>query len=175
MSEKADLKNTSFISHSISVPFEAHDVFDFFIGNKISKYYSDLSRGHKYFRLRSGDRLEVGSVIDCEETAGNQSIKHEYHVSEILANERICYSSKPSLLKIKFPWKEIDSRSNTYVRYDFERDENSGTAVSLTIGIQFSTKFEQVFSSFFGGIVPWKKHCVEEMEGLKKVLMNVLS
>lgn len=164
------LENTVFIQHNISVPFNIDRIFDFFINNNLSKYYSIISKGHKYFNLRKGERLEVGSIIDCEESASNQSIKHEYFVSDIIKNERISYYSKPSYLKIKLPWKVIDSKSNTYVYYDFDRINSDNTNITLTIGIQFSSKFKKMFSTFFGGMVPWKRHCVEEMEGLKKII-----
>lgn len=167
-----ELKNTVFIQHSISVAFEINKIFDFFIKNNLSKFYLNISKGHNYFNLRKGEKLEVGSIIDCEESAGNQSIKHEYHVSDIITNERISYYSKPSYLKIKLPWKIIDSKSNTYVYYDFDSSNNCNTNIRLTIGIQFSNKFEQVFSTLFGGLIPWKKHCIEEMERLKGVLLN---
>ncbi|MBN1757617.1 MAG: hypothetical protein JW863_04830 [Chitinispirillaceae bacterium] len=166
------LKNTVYIQHIISVPFEINKIFDFFIKNNLSKYFSNISKGHKYFNLREGDSLEVGSIIDCEESAGNQSIKHEYHVSDIINNERISYYSNPSYIKINLPWKIVNSKSNTYVYYDFDSDNKCNTTIRLTIGIQFSNKFEQVFSLYFGGLIPWKKHCIEEMEGLKEVLLS---
>jgi hypothetical protein len=169
------LKNTVMIQHSIKVPFETQKVFDFFINNEFSKYYANISSGHKYFILRNGKKWEIGSKIDCEETAGNQTIKHEYYVSEIINNERIHYYSKPSFIKIKLPWKIIDSKSNSYVYYDFEEDKNKNTYIRLTIGIQFFSKGKKIFSILAGGLEPWKKHCVEEMEGLKEVLINTFS
>ncbi|MBN2546470.1 MAG: hypothetical protein JXB50_11785 [Spirochaetes bacterium] len=169
-----NLDNTVIIQHFIIVPFKINKVFDFFINNNLSKYYSKISKGHKYFKLRTGERLEIGSIIDCEESADNQSIKHEYHVSDIIKNERISYFSKPSYIKIKLPWKVIDSKSNTYVYYDFESSNPDNTNIRLTIGIQFSSIFEKIFSIIFGGIVPWKNHCAEEMEGLKKKIIDTL-
>jgi hypothetical protein len=174
MREIPNLANTTIIQHSISILFEITKVFNFFINNNLSKHYQSISKGHKYFNLRKGEKIEVGSIIDCEESASNQSIKHEYHVSDIINNERISYYSKPSCLKIKLPWKVIASKSNTYVYYDFDSDNNCNTNIRLTIGIQFSSKFEQVLSTIFGGLTPWKKHCVEEMEGLKKILIDTL-
>jgi hypothetical protein len=69
------------------------------------------------------DNLKVGTIIDCEEAAGNQTILHQYNVEKIINNMLISYFSKPSLVKIKLPWKEIEieSKSNTYVVYDFEK------------------------------------------------------
>ncbi|MBN2401694.1 MAG: hypothetical protein JXN64_04785 [Spirochaetes bacterium] len=169
-----NLENTVILQHIINLPFKIDKIFDFFIDNNLSKYYSTISTGHEYFTLRKGERLEVGSIIDCEESAGNQSIKHEYHVLDIIKNERISYFSQPSYVKIKLPWKVIDSKSNTFVYYDFGSNNPDNTNIRLTIGIQFSSKLEKIFSVIFGGIVPWKKHCVEEMEGLKKILMDNL-
>ncbi|RHX92373.1 hypothetical protein [Leptospira stimsonii] len=168
------LKNTVILQYIINTPFKVDKVFDFFIDDNFSKYYSKIAKGHDYFFLRAGKRIEVGSIIDCEESAGNQSIRHEYHVSDIIRNERIAYFSKPSYMKIKLPWKVIDTISNTYVYYDFESIHSESSNIRLTIGIQFSSKYEKIFSVFFGGMIPWKNHCKEEMEGLKRVLVDTL-
>lgn len=169
------LQNTVFIDHRICIPFPIDRTFDFFVNNNLSTHYSSLSRGHDYFSLRKGTRLEVGSIIDCEESAGNQSIRHEYHVSDIIVNDRIAYHSNPSYVKVKLPWKVIDSKSNTYVYYDFDRQLPDQTTIRLTIGIQFSSQAEKLFSVVFGGIAPWKKHCIEEMQNLKDVMIRTLS
>lgn len=166
------LMNMVNIQCSVNVPLKINEVFEFFINNNVSKYYSSISKGHKYFTLRQGEKMEIGSIIDCEESAGNQLIKHEYHVSEIINNERIHYYSKPSSIRIKLPWKTIDSKSNSYVYYDFEEDKDKNTIIRLTIGIQFLNKGEKIFSALVGGLEPWKKHSVEEMEGLKDVLLK---
>ncbi|MDR1182725.1 MAG: hypothetical protein LBL13_12170 [Bacteroidales bacterium] len=83
----------------------------------------------------------------------------------IINNERIHYYSKPSSIKIKLPWKTIDSKSNSYVYYDFEEDKDRNTVIRLTIGIQFLNKGEKIFSILVGGLEPWKKHSAGEMEG----------
>jgi hypothetical protein len=162
-------KNTVFISHTIEVPKNIKDSFDFII-NDLTKVYSQLSKGHEYFKTKTGNNISLGEVIECAETAGNQSIKHTYVVDNIIANKRIQYYSKPSLVSIKLPWKTVESKTNTYVYWDFENKDANQTKIRLTIGIQFGSFFEKFFSLMFGGIMPWKKHCVEEMEGLKKVL-----
>ena len=168
-----NLPNTVIIQHSICVPFPVEKVFRFFIENNLSKVYSEIAEGHDYFTLRKGSELEVGSIIDCRESAANQSIIHEYHVTDIKDNERIEYSSKPSRSKTKLPWKVIESKSNTYVYYDFEINNESETLIRLTIGIQFLTKIEKIMATLFGGLSPWKKHCREEMEGLKTVMVDI--
>jgi hypothetical protein len=162
-------ENTVFISHSIEVQKNVKDSFAFII-NDLTKVYSQLSEGHKYFKTKSGKKISVGEVIQCAETAGNQSIKHNYVVDKIIANKRIQYYSKPSLVSIKLPWTTVESKTNTYVYWDFEKKDVHQTKIRLTIGIQFGSFFEKFFSQLFGGIIPWKKHCVEEMEGLSKVL-----
>ena len=73
-------------------------------------------------------------------------------------------------MKVRFPWKIIESTSNSYVYYDFARFSENRTEIRLTIGIQFSNAVEKVFSQITGGLIPWKKHCLEEMEGLKQLL-----
>jgi len=169
MREIPDIKNTVFISSTISSEMSIEDSFQFIIG-KLGSYYNELSEGHEYFKIVNGDRLEVGSKIECSERAGNQSILHDYIVHEIIQNDRIHYSSKPSLVKVTFPWATINSKSNTYVYYDFAEKEDGTTSIRLTIGIQFKNVFEKLFSHMFLGILPWKKHCLEEMKGLKQIL-----
>lgn len=169
-----NLPNTAIIQHSICVPFPVESVFRFFIENNLSRVYSEIAEGHEYFTLRTGSELEVGSTIDCKESAANQSIVHEYHITDIRANERIAYSSKPSLSEIKFPWTVVESKSNTYVYYDFDRNNESETVIRLTIGIQFENKTAVTMASLFGGLNPWKKHCREEMEGLKTVIVDLV-
>jgi len=169
MNEIPKLKHTAYISHTIEVSKNVEDAFSFITKN-LSKVYAQLACGHEYFTILNGTEIKKDSIIDCAEKAGNQSIKHEYHVTEIDNNSRIAYVSKASKVLIKLPWKTIESKSNTYVFYDFIETENKQTRIKLTIGIQFSNGFENFFSTLVGGLIPWKKHCIEEMEGLKRFL-----
>ncbi len=169
MKEIPQKKDTIHISHSISTAKNVSQTFQYIINN-LNKNYSELAKGHEYFRVINGDKLEVGSIVECSERAGNQSLMHKYVVDEIIKDERIQYASKPSYVKVRLPWKTIESTSNTYVYYDFARSGENSTEIRLTIGIQFSSAFEKVFSQITGGLIPWKKHCIEEMEGLKQLL-----
>lgn len=162
-------KNTVYISHTILATQDISKAFQYLINN-ISTHYSELAKGHEYFRIINSDKLEVGSIIECAERAGNQSIMHKYIVNEIIPDERIQYSSTPSYVKVRLPWKTIESTSNSYVYYDFDRFGETGTEIRLTIGIQFFNVFEKIFSQITRGLIPWKKHCMEEMEGLKQLL-----
>lgn len=168
MNDITPQKNTVYISHTIHTDAQISKAFQF-ITSEMNTYYPQLAQGHEYFRITNGDTLQMGSIIECAESAGNQTITHMYSVNEIIPGERIQYSSTPSHVKIRLPWKTIESTSNTYVYYDFDHNEGK-TAVRLTIGIQFSNAFERIFSQLTGGLAPWKKHCKEEMEGLKKLL-----
>jgi hypothetical protein len=163
------LTHTAYISHTMEVPKKVEYTCSF-IKRNLSKVYTQLADGHEYFTIRNGTEIKKDSIIDCAEKAGNQSITHEYHVTETDNNSRIAYVSKASRVLIKLPWKTIESKSNTYVYYDFCETQNKHTRIRLTIGIQFSNGFEKLFSILFGGLIPWKKHCVEEMQGLKKCL-----
>lgn len=169
MREIPQKKNTIYISHTISTAKDVSVAFQY-ITNNLSNHYSALAEGHEYFRITNGDKLEVGSIIECAERAGNQSITHTYVVDAIIKDERIQYASKPSYVKVKLPWKTIESKSNTYVYYDFARSSENNTKIRLTIGVQFSNAFEKIFSQITGGLIPWKKHSIEEMEGLKQLL-----
>ena len=173
MQEIPKMKNTVFISSTISTPTNVEDSFRFII-EKLPEYYKEISGGHDYFRTVSGNPLSPGEKIECKEKAGNQSIVHEYFVDEIIPNTRIHYSSKPSFVKIKLPWATIDSKSNTYVYYDFDTDNQGNNLIRLTTGIQFQNLFEKLYSQLFMGITPWKKHCIEEMKGLKQVLEKTI-
>jgi hypothetical protein len=162
-------KNTIHISYTIAVAKDVDQAFHYIIHN-LSKNYSALADGHEYFQIINSDSLEVGSIVECSERAGNQSIMHTYIVEEIIKDERIHYVSTPSYVKVILPWKTIESTSNTYVYYDFARSSENSTEIRLTIGIQFSSAFEKIFSQITGGLIPWRKHCREEMEGLKQLL-----
>ncbi|MBN2040447.1 MAG: hypothetical protein JW864_10415 [Spirochaetes bacterium] len=168
-SGNTDLDYTVFIEHSIESPKNINYTFNF-IRNNLSEVYTDIAKGHKYFRIRNGGELKVGSVIDCSEEAGNQSVTHEYHVTDLVKNKKIGYYSEGSKVSVELPWETIQSKSNTYVYYDFTDTGNDTTVLKLTIGIQFTNSFDKFLSVSTGGIIPWEKHCIEEMEGLKRVL-----
>lgn len=172
MKEIIKLKDSVIIQRDFNVPFQRNRVFNYFIENNLSKVYSKISVGHKYFTLRDGNKLQVGSIIDCEEEAGNQTIRHKFLISEISENDRIYYYSNPSEVKIKTPYKIIESTSNTHVYYDFNEKDDGTTDVRLTIMIQFNNKFEYFFSKLFGGVAPWEKHASEEMLGLKECIVS---
>ena len=169
MREIPSKKNTVYVSHTIFATQDISKAFQYLINN-ISTHYSELAKGREYFRIINSDKLEIGSIIECAERAGNQSIMHTYIVEEIITDERIHYVSRPSYVKVRLPWKTIESTSNTYVYYDFARSSENSTKIRLTIGIQFSSAFEKIFSQITGGLIPWRKHCREEMEGLKQLL-----
>ncbi|MBN1416146.1 MAG: hypothetical protein JW973_13675 [Bacteroidales bacterium] len=162
-------KNTVFITNSITVNKNISDSFHFII-HDLSKVYTELAKGHEYFRPERYNKLTVGGVINCLENAGNQSVRHQYIVDEIVENKRIHFYSKPSLVSVKLPWRKIESKSNTYVYYDFYKISNSQTKISMCIGIQFGSLSEKLFSQLTGGLIPWRNHCKEETEGLKKIL-----
>jgi len=174
MRELPRLKNTVFITTTISTTKSVDDCFLFII-ESLPEYYKELSSGHDYFRTVSGNSLSPGEKIECSEKAGNQSIVHNYIVDEVIPNIRVHYSSRPSFVKIKLPWTTIHSKSNTYVWYDFDTDNQGKSFVRLTIGIQFHSWFKKLNAQIFMGIVPWEKHCLEEMKGLKQILESTNS
>jgi len=172
MKEIPKYKNAVKISHTIIVPFRANEIYNFLV-NDFSDVYSLTSEGHEYFKIRGGGEMKTGSIIDCAETADNQSILHEYIVEEMIANKRIFYYSKPTCAKTQLKRRVIEGESNTYVYWDLKQLHNGATSVTLTIIIQFRNGFEKFFiNSVVNGLKPWKEHCVEEMEGFKSVLIN---
>jgi hypothetical protein len=161
-------KKMVFLSHSVVVPQNLEESFNFV--RNLSKVYGDIAEGHDFFTTRDGKPLHPESIIDCSEWAGNQSIVHEYVVKEFIENSSIYYVSSPSKEKIKLPWKTIEAESDTHCWFTFTESTGGSTTLSITIGIEFNTLFEKWFSTLVGGLIPWHKHCVEEMEGLKRIM-----
>ncbi|MFO7656512.1 MAG: hypothetical protein R6W78_05545 [Bacteroidales bacterium] len=134
--------------------------------------YKAMAEGHIQYELLNSEYIQEGTEIDCMEKAGNQTVHHIYKVEKIIPNEYIYYLSSPSKVFIELPRKTIESKSNTYCFYNFEKINDSTTSLQLTIAIQFGSGFEKFYSTLFGGIAPWKKHQKEEMEKLKKLIEN---
>jgi hypothetical protein len=59
MQEIPKLMNTVNIQYTINVPLGINKVFNFFINNNLSKYYRNISNGHKYFTLRQGEKWKL--------------------------------------------------------------------------------------------------------------------
>ncbi|MBN2257577.1 MAG: hypothetical protein JW704_07110 [Anaerolineaceae bacterium] len=161
------IPNAINLDHEITVNMDVESTYRFIINN-LSKEYPNLAKGHEYFRIINKPKIEEGAIIECLESAGNQTIQHKYVVKELVENQRISYESKPSKVMVKIPGRTIESTSNTYVYYDFEKEEDSKTNIRLTITVQFANIFEKAFSQITGGMKPWKNHCIEEMEGLRQ-------
>lgn len=166
--ERAEL--TAYLSHTIEVPGTAEHSFHY-VATHLGRIYTTLAPNHEYFRTRDGGPVKMGSVIDCAEHAGNQSIIHEYEVREFTPGRRIQYSSCPSRLSIRLPWKTIEPTSNTHVWYDFADAAEQRSVIRLTIGIEFHSSAEMLFSRATGGLRPWRAHCKEEMLGLQRCIV----
>ncbi|MFW5836275.1 MAG: hypothetical protein ACOCVK_02585 [bacterium] len=165
---------TVYLSHAVEVPVGASVAFDY-VRNDLGRVYTSIAPGHEYFTPTDGEPLHAGSVIDCAEHAGNQSIVHRYVVNDFDRPNRIQYSSCPSHLKVRLPWKTIASTSNTHVLYELERLGTDRSRIRVVIAIELHSRAERFFTRLVGGFVPWKRHCVEEMEGLKRMMVQECS
>ncbi|MBN1320116.1 MAG: hypothetical protein JXA87_04655 [Thermoleophilia bacterium] len=165
--ERADL--TAYLTYTIEVPGTAEQSFEY-VTTRLGAIYTNMARGHEYFRVRGGGPLRMGSVIDCAEHAGNQRIVHEYKVREFVPGQRVQYSSCPSDLRIRLPWKTIESTSDSHVWYDFADVTRQRSAIRITIGIQFHSSPQMLVSRMTGGLMPWRAHCREEMLGLQRAI-----
>ncbi|MBN1628593.1 MAG: hypothetical protein JW990_02410 [Thermoleophilia bacterium] len=170
MMELKRAKRTAYLSHSVEVPLTAEQSFEY-VATKLGSVYDRVARGHEYFKTRDSGPIKMGSVIDCAERAGNQSIVHEYEVYEFVPGQRIQYSSPSSRLSIRLPWRTIDSTSNTHVWYDFADTAEQRSTIRLTIGIEFHSSLEMLLSRMAGGLIPWRAHCREEMTGLQRCII----
>lgn len=169
--KKPNIKNAAILIRSVEIEKPVDTVFNFII-YKLKDNYTATANGHIKYEIIGGDCLKEGVLIDCRETAANQEVHHIYKVKKIIPNQHIYYLSTPSKVFIKFPWKTVESHSNCYCYFDFEKVSENITKLQLTIAIQFDNWFQKSLSTLFCGIVPWKKHQKEELEKLKELTEN---
>jgi hypothetical protein len=162
-------KKSVIMSHAIEVPLSIDSCYNFII-NDFSSVYQEISSAHEYFTVKNEKSLELGSVIDCAENSEDQFLVHEYIVKELVENKHIFYASIPTNSQVHLKNKVIEGKSNTYVFWDFNENDYGKTNITITVIVQFDSALQKVFINLVGGMKPWKKHCVEEMEGLKRVL-----
>lgn len=163
--------HTFTMSHSVNVPVNLDESFEFII-HDFSKNYNLISPAHKYFTLRGKDKIELGTLIDCAEKIENQTIVHEYVVVEIVENELIYYVSAPSKSKLELKKRTVESLSNTYVFWNFKRVSERETQIQVEVVVRFKNGFEKTMVGLSGTMKPWKKHCIEEMEDLKRLMVD---
>lgn len=168
---KINIKNASMLTGRVRIEKPVEFVFDYII-YKLKDNYNAIAEGHIKYEMINSEFLREGTEIDCQEKAANQTAHHLYKVDKIIENECISYSSIPSKIFIELPWQTIETFSNTYCRYDFEKINSDTTLLQLIIAIQFKSRFEKIYSTLFGGIAPWKKHQKEELEKLKEIIEN---
>ncbi len=169
--QKPEIKNAVILVKAVEINKPIDSVFNYIIYN-LKDQYNAMAEGHIQYKLLNSEFLQEGTEIDCREKAGNQTALHIYRVEKIIPNEYLYFLSSPSKIFIETPRKTIESKSNTYCFYDFVKVDNSTTSLQLTIGIQFRSGFEKFYSTLFGGIVPWRKHQIEEMEKLRVLIEN---
>ncbi len=165
----SDIKNAAILTMQIAVNKPIETVYKYII-YKLKDNYTAMAKGHIKYEILNSDHIKEGAKIDCREKAGNQTANHIYEVKKTIPFEHICFLSSPSKVYIQFPWKTVESKSNTYCLYNFKEIDKNKTSVQLIIAIQFGSGFEKFYSTLFGGIVPWKKHQKEEMTNLKELI-----
>ncbi|WP_460671374.1 hypothetical protein [Larkinella ripae] len=136
-------------------------------------YYRQLAVGHQTFEITNGSRLEEGSSIHCEETAGNQQVIHRYKVERLVSNQSLYYVSKPSVSYINGN-KHRPFKSNTHVQYTLAAVSANQTALTTTVIIQFPSSFAKLLAILSGTRKLWQAHVVEETTGLKRVIESLV-
>lgn len=171
MNERPKLKHSTFLMRTVVINKPVDSVFNYIVYD-LKNNYTAMAEGHIKYELINSNYLKVGTEIDCREKAANQTIHHIYRVEKIIPNEHIFYHSSPSKVFIELPRKTIEASSNTYVYYDFKKNDNTTTSLQMIIAIQFDSSFQKFFSIIVGSIKPWRIHQKEELENLKTLIEN---
>jgi hypothetical protein len=158
--------NAFYLYEAVNVHKPAEIVFNFIV-KELHKCYPKLAPGHKKFQLIGADEITEGITIDCQESAGNQEVHHQYKVSQVLPNKLVSYASRPSQAFIKTPGRVIEGKSNTFVYYDLEETSSGETQLGLTIVLQMPGFFDKFLSSVTGTGKLWNDHLKQELHALK--------
>jgi len=148
------------------VPGSAREAFQYIVDHQ-SEVYPTLAAGHHRFETVDGLPLHPGSTIDCQESAGSQTVVHRYEVHTFEPGQCLAYSSRPSRVTIHLPRRTWETQSHSHVWYHFEEVSPFQTKIRLSIAVEFQTGFEYHFSRLTGGLKVWEAHGAEEMAGLR--------
>ena len=142
-----------------------HD-FSFQSYLKVREYYLKLSPAHEKYEV-SGNDLMKDAVIDVWETAGFQSVRHKYRVTEMLTNERMKLVSENSKVKTLGLFK---GESRSEVEFRFHPTSDGKTNLGLTIQVVFPNWLRHFMARLFFTEAIWRSHALEEMNALARVM-----
>ncbi|MCF8359070.1 MAG: hypothetical protein K9H26_09950 [Prolixibacteraceae bacterium] len=104
--QKQVIKNAAILIKSVKINKPVETVFNYIIYD-LKDNYKAMTEDHIKYELLNSEYLKEGTVIDCREKAGNQTVCHHYKVEKIITNRHIFYLSSPSKVYIELPWKTI--------------------------------------------------------------------
>ena len=135
----------------------------------LSKYYLQLSEGHKKFKILNGAYLEQGAIIDDEETVGGQTLKHKYVVQKVVDNAYYKLVSDPSKVMV-FAIFAVNVK--TTVEFIISHNEQGHTLLESVLIIEFKDGTSKFFADAIGTEEIWGKHLKEEMDNGAKLIKS---
>jgi hypothetical protein len=164
--------NGYLLSHTVYVARSPREVFDF-ITYCMKDHNLALAAAHEKFELLQGEGLTLGAHFRTEELTGDEGVRNEYVVREVIPNRRIHLASTPSriLRRTNDQVREVGT-CNAYVYFDLDQ-VTEGTRLTQTIVIEMPNFLIKFISDLMGGRQadnPWQHHLVEELESLKAAI-----
>lgn len=160
------LSNRNSVKVGAEVQAECPHDFAFQTYLKVSEYYLQLSPAHEKYEV-SGNNPLKDAVIDVWETAGFQSVKHKYRVTEMKTSERMKLVSEKSNVKTLGLFK---GESRSEVEFRFHPTSDGKTNLGLTIQIVFPNWFRHFMARLFFTEAIWNTHALEEMNALARIM-----
>ena len=140
--------------------------FAFHTYMKIREYYLQLNPDHKKYEL-SGTDLVRDVLIDVEEEAGFQFVRHQYRIAEFIPNELMTLISEKSRVKVFGLFK---SQSRSEVEFRFSSSSENETVLRLTIRIIFTNQLRHFLARLFFTETIWRHHARKEMVALAGII-----
>ena len=164
--------NSYVMTHTVTMARQPHEVFDF-ITYRMKDHNLALATAHESFAFRQGQALTPGAVFVTEEFIGDDGVRNEYVVREVVPNRLIHMASTPSqILRRRGDSVEDVATCNAYVYFDLD-EAPGGTRLTQTVVIEMSNfvmKFLTDLAAARAQEDPWQLHLVEELEALKAAI-----
>lgn len=139
----------------------ADKIFYFF--KHLDRYYLDISQAHKKFKVLDG--LKQGALIEVEETAGGQYVRHKYRVVKVVENRFIRLVSDPSIVEIWGGFLKVPVKTTV----EFEIKPNT---ICSRLTLEFRSGLLHSIAKWMGVREIWGGHIKEEMEGAAEVIRS---
>lgn len=133
---------------------------------RIRDFYLRLSPAHQKYEV-SGSIPTNDMVVDVWETAGFQSVKHQYRVAAFVPNERMALVSEKTQVCV-FGLFKAQSRSE--VEFRFRPADGSQTILGLTIRIGFPNRLRHLLARLFFTEAIWQAHARQEIRALARIV-----